>query len=179
MKNLSYERWDALNPSTWHTVNHVLSPDYRLLRDSLERFGWLTPIIGRHEDKTIIDGFHRHVLASNDPKGIGREIPVSWVSCDSIDAMILHVILNRARGNVLNKDFSKLIKNVRRSKKYEDDELRLMFRASQDEWEVLKDGTLLKHRNIKKHEYSKSWVPIEARGAEEPITIERPPNKDT
>lgn len=179
MKNLSYEPWDAINPSPWRSINHVLSPDFRLLKESLERFGWLAPIVGRHEDKSIIDGYHRWVLAAKDPKGIGKEIPVSWVSCDQVDAMVLHVTLNRARGSILNRDFSRLIKDIRRSKKYEDEELRLVFRASQDEWDILLDGTLLKHKNIKKHEYSKAWVPIEASGTPDPIKIERPPNKDT
>lgn len=179
MNNTTLENWKALKPSSFKTVNHVLAPDYRLLKESLEKFGWLVPIVVRKEDSTIIDGYHRWVLAANDPKALGEEIPVSWVSCDQVDAMVLHVVLNRSKGSILNRDLSVLLKQIQRSKKYEEEELRLLFRMSHDEFDILRDGTLLKHKNIKRHEYSKAWVPIETSGTSEPIKIERPPNEDS
>lgn len=179
MNHITTESVTALKPSSWVSVNYVVAPDLRLLRESIETYGWITPIVVRKEDSTVIDGYHRWLLASKDPKGIGKAIPVAWVSCDQIDAMILHITLNRARGSIVNRDLSALMKKIIRSRKYSNEELRMMLEMTLDEFDVLSDGSLIKRRNIKKHEYSMAWVPIETSGSDAPIKIERPPNKDS
>lgn len=172
------EDWKALKPSSWVTVNHVLRPDMRLLRDSLTTYGWLLPIVVRSEDKAIIDGYHRWMIAAENPDTLGQEVPVVWVDCDEIDAMVLHVTLNRARGIILNKDLSTLLKRIRRSKKFDDDYLMRALGMTMDEFDLLADGTLIKMRNVKAHRYNKAWVPVETSSAPSPIPIERPPGKD-
>ena len=49
------------------------------------------------------------------------------------------------------------------------------------ELELMLDGTLIIHRDIKNHTYSRAWVPVEAPSGtveEGRISIERPPNAD-
>lgn len=169
----------SLKPAPWGTASHILTPDFRLLRQSMERYGWLQPLTCRASDRTIIDGTHRWMIANKD-RHLGASTPVVWVDCDDTDAMLLHLQLNRGRGELLNKDVSKVMKAIIRGQKYDETELREMLRMSSDEFDVLADGTLVKMRNVKRHEYSRGWVPVEVAAApENPITIERPPNKDS
>jgi ParB-like chromosome segregation protein Spo0J len=172
----SYEDWKAIKPASWTTAGHVLRPDMKLLRYSIEEYGWLQPIIVREENNEIIDGYHRWVLAANYPQRLGQEILVGWVSCSDVDAMVMHIILNRATGNLLNRKVSRFVKQILRSGKYEEEELRHMFRMSPDEFELMMDGTLIKMRKVQDHTYNKAWVPTETSGVD--IVIERPPNKD-
>jgi ParB-like chromosome segregation protein Spo0J len=165
---------NAVRPAKWR-ANYVLRPDLKLLKQSLEEYGWIYPIIVRKADSTIIDGFHRWLLYQPDEK-----VLVLWVDCDEIDAMIMHVRLNRARGEIVNRYLSKLVRRVLRSRKYTDEEVRQKLGMTYDELDVLADGTLLKIKKIAEHKYSKSWVPVETKGREKaaPVPIERPPNPD-
>lgn len=174
---ITHENWKALKPSAWVSVGYILSPDRKLLQDSLTRYGWLQPIVCRVQDKTIIDGYSRWVIAAENEMG---DVPVMWVDCDEIDAMILHITLNRARGNILNKELSQLVKRLIRSQKYDDDFLRIILRMTPDEFDLLADGTLVKVRKVGQHKYNKAWVPVETAGTAKPATIaiERPPGDD-
>lgn len=164
----------ALRPAPWRT-NYILRPDLKLLRQSLLDYGHAAPLIVRSEDSTIIDGFHRWLVADDDDM-----LPVTWVSCDEIDAMIMHVRLNRARGHIVNRYLSTLLRRVLRSRKYEGEEVRKKLGMSSDEFDVLADGTLIKIKKIAEHKYSKAWVPVETKGRAQaaPVPIERPPNAD-
>lgn len=176
---ISIEDFKALKPSSWESINHILRPDRLLLQDSLMKFGWIQPLTVRVANNSIIDGLSRWVLAAEHPETLGKEIPVHWIDCDEVDAMVLHIVLNRGRGNVLNRDLSQLIKRIRRTKKYEDEFLKQSLRMTDDEFDLLADGTLIKMRKVSRHTYSKAWVPVETRGAlPTNISIERPPNKD-
>ena len=64
------------------------------------------------------------------------------------------------------------------SKEKEDFEEILQMRH--DEFHLMLDGSLLKHRKISEHNYSRAWVPVEAdpKATEIQVAIERPPNAD-
>lgn len=160
----------------------MLKPDMDLLRLSMIDFGWLQPIVVRSEDSSIIDGFHRWVVAQEDlfVKAHGKDVPCVIVSCDLVDAMIMHIRLNRARGSIFAKPFSSLLKKIVLSDKYSDEELCKLLQMSDDEMDLMLSGGLLKHRNIPNHTYSRAWVPVEAPSSDtiENIVIERPPNED-
>lgn len=172
---------DSIKPADWR-ANVVLKPDMDLLRMSLSDFGWLQPIVVRAEDSSIIDGFHRWVLSQEDRfvKKFGKNVPCVIVSCDAVDAMLMHVRMNRARGSIFAKPFSTLLKKIVLSNKYSDEELCKLLQMSADEMDLMLSGGLLKQRNIPNHVYSRAWVPIEAPSSEklESIVIERPPNDD-
>lgn len=174
---------NSVRPAPWRTT-YVLKPDLKLLARSMTDAGWLQPIVVRKADMTIIDGFHRWLVATQD-KWFGKRHDTSHVPCvvldiDEIDAMILHVRMNRARGAVVAKFLSSLVMDVLVSKKYNDDELCEMLEMSDDEIIVLREGSLLKHRKIKEYEYSKAWIPVEvpAGTVTQTAAIERPPNSD-
>lgn len=163
-------------------INYVLKPDMDLLRLSMNDFGWLQPIVVRAKDMTVIDGTHRWVVAGEKDfqKKHGTDIPVVLVDCDEIDAMVMHVRLNRARGEIFAKPFSKLLKQIVLSDKYSPEDLENILVMSPDEVDLMLAGGLLKSRKIPQHVYSRAWVPVEAPSpdAVQNATIERPPNPD-
>lgn len=158
---------------------YILRPDLILLANSIYAYGWTSPVIVRESDMTIIDGHERVALATENKQlryqGVG--VPVVKLDVDEIDAMIMHVTLNRARGEVVNTYFSKLLRRVHFSRKYAEEELVQRLGMSRMEFQILLDGSLMKTRKVAEHNYSKAWVPIESDRDEKP-QIERPPNKE-
>lgn len=180
IKNVSIE---SIRPADWRAT-HMLKPDLKLLSQSMIENGWLYPVVVRKDDSTIIDGFHRWLVAKNDPefrkKHGSTTIPIVSVKVDLIDAMVMHVRLNRTRGILLAEYVSYIVNDALKSRKYSEMEMRRLLAMTADELSVLRDGSLLKHRNIAEHEYSKAWVPVEVPAGEETPTVdfEKPPNGD-
>lgn len=172
---------NSLRLFDWRS-NYVLKPDMDLLRLSMREFGWMQPVIVRAEDSRIIDGAHRWIVAGEDKfaKKFGSDVPCIFVDCDEIDAMIMHVRMNRSRGSMFARPFSKLLKKIVLSNKYAPEELEDILVMSVDEVDLMLTGGLLKQRKIPEHTYSRAWVPVEAPDKKqvESFTIERPPNPD-
>jgi ParB-like chromosome segregation protein Spo0J len=170
----------SLKSPSWR-ANYILRPDVRLLTDSLIEYGWLQPIIAR-PDGTVIDGNYRLQIADSKKvrKVLGEYVPVQIVDVDEIEAMAMHLRVNRSRGVPHAKQISRLVQKLVRSGSWDDGELKVLLRMSSDEFELLMDGTLFKKRNIADYSYSPAWIPVEApAGATSVIpVIERPPNAD-
>ena len=160
----------SLKKSSWHSVCYIVTPDLKRLEDSIETYGILSPIVIK-PDGTIIDGFHRWNIALS--KGIDK-VPVVVVEVDDVEAMLLHIDMNRYRGIVIAKYLSWLIQNVLSSKKYSQNELRKRLALTTEEFDLLAEGSLIKMRKIKQHTYSPAWVPVESKTDEPAIKIERP-----
>jgi ParB-like chromosome segregation protein Spo0J len=174
----------AIRPADWRS-NYVLKPDLRLLASSLRDYGWVAPLLVRSADSTIIDGFHRWVIAQNDQevhRRDGGKVPVVWVDVDQVDAMVMHVRLNRARGQLMARSLSGIVRTILQSRKYRESQLYTMLEMKPDELELLMDGSLLKSRKVSEHQYSAAWIPIEAPRLTNKVApapeIERPPNQD-
>jgi len=155
----------------------ILKPDLKALASSLNMFGWAQPLVVHASTNQLIDGHERLRLVANN--SLGNQVPVFMFEGDSIDAALLHLHLNRDRGDVKARDLSRIIKQVLRSRKFNEEQLMKHFSIGRDEFEVLLDGTLLKQRKVAEHNYSKAWVPIEAAaGSSTDISFERPPTSD-
>jgi hypothetical protein len=131
----------------------------------------------------IIDGTKRWDVALSEDKFLakhGQNVPVVYHDVDEIDAMVIHVRLNRARGNVHPVGLSSIMKKIVYSGKYDESELSSIFVMGGDEVDLLLSSGLLKKKNWEKYEYSRAWVPIEVPVKTEVETsfIERPPNAD-
>lgn len=173
---------NSLKAPSWGST-YLLRPDKILLKSSLIDSGWLQPLLVRASDQTIIDGTKRWDIALSDDKFLkrhGNNAPVLFHDVDEIDAMVLHVRMNRARGNVHPVGLSGLLKKIVYSGKYSEKDLSTIFVMSEDEIDLLLSNGLLKKKNWEKYEYSRAWVPIEVpKGTEvETSFIERPPNAD-
>ena len=170
-----------LQQASWRAT-YVLKPDVELLKRSLSDHGWLQPLIVQKSTNTIIDGNYRWEIASNIQsliKAYSGLVPVVFHLVDSIDAMILHIQVNRARGNLTGKDLSNLVRSISKSRKYAEKDIRALLRMGVEEYELMMDGNLIKAKKYDLHQYSPAWIPIEAPSeiTSQPV-IERPPNAD-
>jgi len=181
MSDFIHVKPSELKPATWRAT-YMLSPDLAVLARSVHKHGILSPIIVRKDGMTIIDGHERCSLALKNQQvreSIGETVPVSIIDCTEQEAMILHIQMNRGRGLVVTKRLSALIRKLHISGAATEQDLCIAFNMTLDEFEVLLDGTIVKHRAIKDHIYSRAWVPIESdvKLADQPL-IEAPPNGD-
>lgn len=169
-----------LQSGSWQ-ASHILRPDLLTLAKSLADFGFLSPLIVRKTDNSIIDGYHRWRIVKDDKhlSKLFTEVPCMVIDCDSIEASLIHLRLNRGRGFLVADRVSAVVKGLVRSKKYSEEDLSQLLSISSDEFDLLIDGTILKRVNYPEHKYSRAWVPIEApKGATDNVVIEGPPNSD-
>lgn len=181
MNELHFEN---IRPASWRAT-YIFKPDLKALGSAIADYGWISPILVRKEDMTIIDGHARWIVAQSNKDVLTRDkgiVPVVFVDCDEVDAMIMHIRVNRIRGFVVAKPTSRLIKRIIASKKYLDDEIQTSLGMSDDEFDLLVDGSLIKTKKLTEHKYSNAWVPVEAPPAGATlageIKIERPMNAD-
>jgi len=181
MKQIVMVNATDLTPGPWRT-SYLLKPDLEVLARSLTDYGWLQPILVQEGTNRIIDGNIRWEIAGASKKAqktLGKQIPVIYHECSDLDAAFMHVRMNRSKGVSLPKQVSRIVQNVALSRRYDEWNLRKKLAMTEEELAVMLDGTLLKHRNIADHKYSRAWVPVEAESAENVgPAIERPPNAD-
>lgn len=171
---------DDLKKGDWHS-NHILKPELRALARSIADLGFIAPLTVMKRDNSVIDGYHRWMIVkeNNELRNIITEIPCVLIDCDSLEAAMMHLRLNRTRGTLVAHRVSELVKKLVRSKKYSETDFKQLLSMSDDELDVLLDGTIIKRVNISEHKYSRAWVPIEApKGVVDNFTSEKPPNED-
>lgn len=156
-----------------HRATYVLKPDARQLSLSIRQHGVLVPLVIREGTMEVIDGTERVNVVSE--LGINT-VPAKFVDVDDVDAMLLHVTLNRYRGSVVNRKLAEIIRRVMASKKYDEGELRSKLGLTVDEYLVLQDPSVIRQRNIPDHKFSKAWVPVESSSRDD-FRIERPTGK--
>jgi hypothetical protein len=172
----------VLKKAPWRTT-YIIKTDLEVLARSMDDYGWLQPLVVQESTAVIIDGNYRCEIFMSLPrlsKATEGLVPVVYVDCDDVEAMLLHGRLNRGRGNVLAKKLSRIVQSALRSKKYGEPDIKRMFAMDNDEMDMMVDGTLLKDKKISEHKYSAAWVPVEAPASakDTAIVIERPPNVD-
>ena len=173
---------DKLVKPEWHAT-YIVRPDLLVLSTSLLQHGFLAPIVVQKNTNIIIDGYQRWMLSKEIVelnKKNNNLVPVVFVDCDSLEAMMMHLQLNRGRGSLLAHKVSSIVRDLFNSGKYAEKDFDRLLTMKHDELDVLFDGTIIKQKKISEHKYSRAWVPIEApAGTVDAIpTIERPPNKD-
>ena len=173
---------DLVVPS-WNTT-YILRPDLLVLADSIMSFGLQSPLVVRKENNSIIDGSQRFKLISNNKRLAEKftdGIPVTYVDCDELDAMVLHVQMNRGRGSIVAKQLSSVVRHLKKSRKFNEQDFVTHFCMKFDELELMMNPTIIKQRKITEHNYSRAWVPVEAPPGtvdKTPVAIEAPPNSD-
>jgi ParB-like chromosome segregation protein Spo0J len=180
--DIQYININDLKIPEWR-ANYTLRPDLMVISASLIDFGFIQPIHVRKETLEVIDGSERVLLARNIKqitKESNNKIPAIIHDVDSLEAMMLHLRLNRGRGSVVAKPMSRIIRKVIHSRKYSDQEIKRILSMKSNELNLMIDGSIFKTRNISDHKYSRAWVPIEAPPGtvDSGPTIERPPNLD-
>lgn len=172
----------SLVPAKWRAT-YILKPDLQVLAQSMDDFGWLQPLVVQKKTNVIIDGYHRWEISGSlksHKKAYKGAVPVVFEDVNDIEAMMMHLRLNRGRGATMGKKMSRIIRDCNASRKYGEKELRKMLSMHADEVDIMLDGTLLKSRKVSEHKYSNAWVPVEAPASitQQAAAIERPPNPD-
>ena len=179
---IEYIDFDELNVAPFKST-HILRPDLLVLSRSMWDYGILSPLIVQRSTNNVIDGNERLLLAKSQKEirdKCGDRCPVIFFDCDSIDAQLMHVRLNRGRNQLVAKPVSKIIRNLVMSKKYSRKDMDALLQMKFDEYQLMIDGSLIKHRKVSEHKYSRAWVPVEAPAGtvESGPSIEKPPNAD-
>jgi hypothetical protein len=182
MQKIDYVNFSELNIAPFKAT-YILRPDLLTLAKSLIDFGFITPIIVQKGTNFVIDGNERVSLAKINKHvklAVGDTCPVIYFECDSFEAQMMHLRLNRSKGTLLAKPTSKIIRDLVRSNRFCKEDLEELLQIKHDEFYLLLDGSLLKHRKVSDHTYSRAWVPVEAdpKATESPVSIEKPPNPD-
>ena len=105
-----------LNIGGWASSCYIVRPDYNRLATSIETYGILSPLVVHKDTNKIIDGHHRLDVAQQ--LGV-TSVPCVVVDCDEIEAVLLHIDLNRYRGVVVAKFLSNLIGYILETGAYE------------------------------------------------------------
>jgi hypothetical protein len=174
---------EDLKEPSW-AATYTLLPDLRALASSLGTYGQMSPVLVQQSSMNIIDGIQRVRLVAGN-KGLnaafGGKVLCKVIDCNDIDAMVLHVQMNRARGQIVARSLSKIVKMLEMAGEYKKQDFENAFAMKFDELELMLDGSILKHRKVANHSYSRAWVPVEAPAGtvdKGDILIERPPNQD-
>ncbi len=180
--NIKYVKAGDLKIPEWKAT-HILRPDLLVLSASLMEFGFIEPIHIRASTKEVIDGNERLRLTlgvSRITDSHGDMIPVIEHDCDALEAMMMHVRLNRGRGILVAKKISNIIIKLRNSGRYDRHDFDSLLCMKTDELEVMLEASIIKSRKIPEHTYSRAWVPIEAPAGtvDNGHVTERPPNQD-
>jgi hypothetical protein len=166
-----------------YKATYILRPDLLTLAKSLIDFGFITPVIVHKGTNHIIDGNERVSLSKINKhvkSVVGDTCPVVYVECDSLDAQMMHLRLNRSKGTLLAKPTSKIMRDLVKSRKFCKEDFEDFLQMKEDEFNLLYDGSFVKNRKVSEHNYSRAWVPVEAdpNATKTQISIERPPNPD-
>lgn len=176
-------KFSELSVPSWR-VTYTLRPELLLISGSLIEFGFIQPIHVRKSTGEIIDGSERFLLAKSVKEISERckfKIPAVVHDLDIIDSIMLHIRLNRGHSKIITEKLSKVVKRIYETGNYSISDLKMYLSMGNEELSVLIDGDLIKQRNIKEHNYSKAWVPIEAppnAQSSKVMEFESPPNAD-
>lgn len=113
LSSLQWVDRDLLHANDYNP-NKVSEDNLQLLTQSILCNGWTLPIVVR-PDYTIIDGFHRWIVAGREPlkSKLGNRVPVVIVKhddeSDDIYGTITH---NRARGTHLLEPMKAIVKRL-------------------------------------------------------------------
>ncbi len=113
LKSLQFVDRDTLKPNNYNP-NKVSRQNLDLLKQSILTNGWTLPIVAR-PDYTIIDGFHRWLVAGEEPLAskLDGKVPVVVVEHDDeAKNMYGTVTHNRARGTHLLEPMKAIVKEL-------------------------------------------------------------------
>lgn len=136
-----------------YNPNHVLPEEMALLEYSMEKHGWIQPII-ISSDNVIIDGFHRWTIS----KKKGWYVPCVIDDMDINERMLLTIRINRAKGSHASIKMSDIIKRLIAnglSKEY----IAKSIGATLFEVNLLLEDAVYNKKQLEEREYSQSWNP--------------------
>lgn len=151
-----------------YNPNVVVTPEFKLLKFSLLKQGWIQPILvckkteGDDVYFEIIDGFHRATLAKSDKdvKAMsGGLIPVCIMDIDEAERKMLTIRINRAKGSHVAVKMHDIIVALINEHGKSLKEVCEGIGADKSEVELLLTENVFKKLNIEDTPYSRAWEP--------------------
>lgn len=146
-----------------YNPNVVMNQELRLLEFSIMRQGWVQPILVT-TDGTIIDGFHRAMLARDSAQLKERyagKVPCVVLPLSRPEAMMLTIRINRAKGSHVAFRMSVIIRELVNDHGIDPAQIAREIGANADEVDLLYKEGVFEHKNIEGYRYGRAWVPGE------------------
>lgn len=156
---------DSLSANDYNP-NHVMASEMELLAFSILKQGWIQPILVTAEG-VIIDGFHRATLAKAHKQVralTGGKVPVCVLDISEPERMLLTIRINRAKGSHAAFKMSDIVSKLVEDYGYDIETIGKGIGATKAEVDLLLQGDVFTHHDIKNHRYSQAWVPAPAKG---------------
>lgn len=163
---LSNVQWVDVNllSANSYNPNVVISPEFKLLKFSLLKQGWLQPILvcPRGEGYEIIDGFHRATLAKTDKEVAamtGGKVPVCVMDLSEAERKMLTIRINRAKGSHVAVRMHDIVVSLINEHAMSIKDVCQGIGADKSEIELLLTDNVFKAHNIENTPYSRAWEP--------------------
>ena len=149
-----------------YNPNHVLTPELKLLKRSLLAQGWIQPILvvkGPEGTHTIVDGFHRHLLAKTDKEVNSMTeglVPCAVLELSDNERKVLTVRINRAKGVHSAVRMHELVTDLYNSG-MSIKEIGQEIGADKHEIDLLLKESVFKKLDTENHKYTEAWVAAE------------------
>ena len=143
-----------------YNPNVVFSDEMKLLKFSIQKNGWIQPILVTQE-YCIIDGFHRATLAKmhKDITADGK-VPVVMMQMSEPERMMLTIRINRAKGSHIAVKMSDIIHKLSKEYGIPLAQIGEGIGARKDEVELLLMDNVFQQKGINEEtKYSRAWIP--------------------
>lgn len=151
--NIQWIDPNELEANTYNP-NMVYPQELKLLEFSIQNQGWVQPILV-NQNKEIIDGFHRWLIAKKN----GWLVPIAILNLTEPERKLLTIRINRAKGSHIAFKMSDIIKSLVNEHGMPVKQIAKEIGATKDEIELLLMDNVFKKLRIEEHEYSKAWYP--------------------
>jgi len=167
---ISQVQWkdvNSISANDWNP-NIVQSSEFKLLKFSLLRQGWIQPILvsTAGEDKyEVIDGYHRWSLAKTDQEvhaRTGGKVPVVILDLTVPERKLLTVRINRAKGSHAAFKMHEIVFSLINDYQYTVEQVCEGIGADPYEVNTLLMKNLFEKKEVARVPYSKSWIPMKA-----------------
>lgn len=137
-----------------YNPNVVARTELKLLKFSLEKQGWIQPILITDKG-VIIDGFHRWTIAKEN----GWKVPCCVLALSEPERMLLTIRINRAKGSHVAFNMSEIIKTLVNDYQYTKKQIQEGIGASSEEVDLLMQKDVFSKLDTKNHKYTQAWEP--------------------
>jgi ParB-like chromosome segregation protein Spo0J len=147
-----------------YNPNRVMNAEMNLIERSILQTGWIQPILV-NKNNIIVDGFHRWTLSRLSPSLLSKyhgKVPCAVLDVSDIEAMIITVRINRAKGTHLAFRMSEYVRELVEKHKIPMDKLATDIGATFDEVQLLMRADVFEAKDVKNWAYSEAWFPAES-----------------
>lgn len=136
-----------------YNPNYVFTKEMRLLEFSIERQGWIQPLLIT-KDNVIIDGFHRYTISKKND----WLVPCAVLDVTDVERRLLTIRINRAKGSHVAVRMSEVIRKLL-DEGVDAKIIAEEIGGDEAEVELLSRDDVFEKFSLEDHTYSRSWIP--------------------